>query len=103
MVGVAYESLKQYRRVAARFPDTKGNRLPNLTWTHHMVVAGRDDAEELLAIAESDGLSVDELRGLFDQPHVANNSGENEWYRRCGRRCRASSSRPVPLVRVRRA
>jgi phage N-6-adenine-methyltransferase len=76
-VGTGYKSLLQYRWVAERF----FNRLEHLTWTHHMVVAARDDAEALLARAEREGLTVGQLRALVKGvAHVSHNSGENEWY-----------------------
>jgi hypothetical protein len=43
-----------------------------------MVVAARDDAEALLARAEREGLTVDQLRALVKGvAHVSHNSGDN--------------------------
>lgn len=62
-IGVAFKSLQSYRTVAASFGE-KSRRLDNLTWSHHQVVAGRDDADKLLATAKRKKLTVDQLREL---------------------------------------
>src|SRR6266487_652680 len=48
-VHVAYSTLASYRRVAEAFPES--SRRPQLSWSHHLVVAKRKDAGELLAKA----------------------------------------------------
>jgi hypothetical protein len=57
-IGVEYGSLRAYQAVAKRFVK----RLTNLTWSHHQIVAARDDAEDVLAQAEREHWTVGELR-----------------------------------------
>jgi N6-adenosine-specific RNA methylase IME4 len=59
--GIAYSTAAQAVRVAAAFPESC-NRLQDLDWTHHMVVANHDQAAELLAWAEAEGATVKQLR-----------------------------------------
>ena len=50
-----YNSLKEYRRIARS--HEKAMRLANISFTHHQVVATRDDRQDCLARAETDGWS----------------------------------------------
>ena len=44
---VSFESLRQYRTVAEKWPD--GMRVPSQPWVVHQQIMGRDDREELIA------------------------------------------------------
>jgi N6-adenosine-specific RNA methylase IME4 len=59
--GIAYSTAAQAVRVAAAFPESC-NRLQDLDWSHHYVVANHDQAAELLAWAEAEGATVKQLR-----------------------------------------
>ncbi len=59
--GIAYQTAKDSAWVAAAFPE-RSDRSDLLEWTHHRVVAGRDDAVDLLAWAEAEGATVKQLR-----------------------------------------
>jgi hypothetical protein len=59
--GIAYSTAAQAVRVAAAFPESC-NRLQDLDWTHHYVVANHEQASELLAWAEETGATVKQLR-----------------------------------------
>jgi hypothetical protein len=59
--GIAYQTAKDSAWVAAAFPE-RSDRSDHLEWTHHRVVAGRDDAAELLEWAEAEGATVKQLR-----------------------------------------
>lgn len=59
VTGLSYEHLKKCAAVARRFE--KGDRSPNLPWTHHFRVYGLSNAEEWLARAESEEWSVRDL------------------------------------------
>lgn len=55
-VGVEYNSLRAYRIVAAAYQSDR--RISNLSWTHHQVIAGRDDRLDWLRYAKDNRLSV---------------------------------------------
>ena len=59
-IEVAFNTLRDFRQVADRYEFD--DRSSNLSWTHHQVVAGREDRLEWLARAETEGWSVGELR-----------------------------------------
>lgn len=59
--GIAYQTAKDSAWVAAAFPE-RSERSDHLEWSHHRVVAGRDDAAELLEWAEAEGATVKQLR-----------------------------------------
>lgn len=46
-IGVSFDSLKQYRFVAARYEN--GRRLPHLNWSVHQAFAALDDRHDVLA------------------------------------------------------
>lgn len=48
-VGVPYQTALQYRWVARQFENS--NRLENLSFKHHLLVAAREDRQELLKMA----------------------------------------------------
>jgi hypothetical protein len=45
-IGVEYEALRKYRRVAAAWPD--GKRFPSAAWSVHDILAGRPDRFRLI-------------------------------------------------------
>jgi hypothetical protein len=61
-------TLLEYARVARRV--ARSRRRPNLSWTHHQVVASREPPEqdELLDRAEANRWTVEELRGMLSDP-----------------------------------
>lgn len=58
--GIAYKTAAQAAWVAGAIESSA--RVEHLTFKHHEVVAGRDDAAELLAWAEAEGATVKQLR-----------------------------------------
>ncbi|OGO52525.1 MAG: hypothetical protein A2148_08490 [Chloroflexi bacterium RBG_16_68_14] len=58
--GDDYGTVRNYRRVARRFPE--GARRRALSFGHHEAVVSREEAEEWLARAERSGWSIRELR-----------------------------------------
>lgn len=76
-------TLRNYAWVASRI--NLSCRHDKLSFEHHYQVASDDytdeQRQELLTIAERDGLSVAGFKALLaGKPHVAYNSGNNEWY-----------------------
>lgn len=59
-IGVEYGTLREYRRVAVAYGNA--NRLANLSWTHHFVVAALPDRNHYLRLATEEGWSVARLR-----------------------------------------
>jgi N6-adenosine-specific RNA methylase IME4 len=59
--GIAYSTAAQAVRVSAAFPESC-NRLQDLDWSHHYVVANHKQASELLDWAQSEGATVKQLR-----------------------------------------
>ena len=68
-IGVEYDSLREYRRVAASFESA--SRVADLPWSHHRVVAGHPEADALLACALAGRWSVEQLRVAPDRPDRA--------------------------------
>jgi len=63
--GIAYKTAAQAAWVASCFESS--SRLEHLSFGHHDAVAGRDDANELLAWADADGATVKQLRDRVRQ------------------------------------
>ena len=59
-IGVEFNTLREYRRVANEFGNA--TRVANLSWTHHREVAALDDPEPWLRMAAHEGWSVARLR-----------------------------------------
>src|SRR5687767_8439678 len=57
--GEDYETLKRYRSVAKAYK--KGNRFPNLSFKHHLVLGSRYDRHSWLRKAEAKGWSAREM------------------------------------------
>jgi hypothetical protein len=64
--GYSEESLRGFLWVSSRIPPSV--RRSTLSWSHHQVVAGQDNAEELLLRAECQQLSVSRLREAVKGP-----------------------------------
>lgn len=67
--GKAYQSLADAKWVADKIDFSR--RRESLSWSHHKEVAGREDADELLDLAESDRLSVRDLRAEVSRRKAA--------------------------------
>lgn len=83
---ISYDSLTAYTYVAQSFQFLR--RRKNLSFSHHREIAPIEDELEqdrILNWCEETQASVTDLREYLKQfknslPHVAHNSGENEWY-----------------------
>ena len=82
-ISVGYSALRDYLQVSKRFVGHP----TNLSWSHHQVVAARDDAEEWLDRAEAEGWSVARLRRELALPEdddqdedEADKLPGDEWY-----------------------
>lgn len=69
-IGVDYDTLRDYRRVAVAFEN--GDRSPNLSWLHHRVLAARDDRRKWLAKAEANGWSVRQMQAEIEASQTVN-------------------------------
>ena len=58
--GIAYKVAADAAWVSGKFESSERSEL--LDWSHHRVVAGRDDAADLIAWAEAEGATVKQLR-----------------------------------------
>jgi hypothetical protein len=68
MLGIDYSRLANYASVAKRVPAVI--RVKSLSWSHHAAVAALPPEGQcyVLALAEADEMSVQELRALLDGP-----------------------------------
>jgi DNA modification methylase len=67
--GTSHDTLRKRRQVYRAYRE-KGNRFPNLRWTHHLIMAGRPDRREWLQRADRKSWSVPELRGQLRQAGI---------------------------------